>query len=153
MPNTADEVDEYNKILESEGMPAELRETRPRPTVDREWYNHFSGYDGAYKDACARLALDYQSTSDFQGVLADIRWGRHPAGELTDKEREVFEPFCEGVTEQAIADLLEISQTSVSFRLSDILSRYAVTTARLHNRHSTKTTRPPRRRTPRRKRT
>jgi DNA-binding NarL/FixJ family response regulator len=132
MSNTPDDpVDEYNKILSSEGMPEELPEIRPKLSIDREWYNHFDCVQAAYADARQRVRLDSETTTGLQGLLADIRWGRHDAGPLTPLEREVFDPYCDGLTEQEVAVSLGVSQATVSIRLRRILKRYSLTTIRL----------------------
>ena len=122
--------------LADEGMPSELPQVKPRPRVDREWASHFGGASPrhhAQTDAIARMRLDMSTTQDLWAMLEDIRWGRHDPTipGLTGREREVFEPYCDGLPETEIAKRLGISQSSVSVRLRRIIDRFTVAKPRL----------------------
>lgn len=117
---------DWEAILEAEGLGARLREIKPRPRIDRDWGTHFSSRRDAFRDAVDRLRLDAQSATDLFSMLADIRWGRHCASiePLTDTEREVFDPYCDGLSFERIGALLGISDDTARNRFNKALSRF-----------------------------
>jgi hypothetical protein len=120
---------EWDLILTFEGMPPELNESRPKPTVDRDWASHFGGAypnRNAFTDACDRMALDARVSDDLFSMLADIRWGRHDATieALTNHEREVFDPYCDGESFETIGKGLGLSATTVLRRFYLTLERF-----------------------------
>ena len=127
---------EWEARLRAEGMPAELPEVSPKPRLDRNWSSHFGGKSPHYNaliDACQRAQSDQRSTQELFAMLADIRWGRHDPTipGLTDRERLVFDPYCDGQTEMAIAARLGIRQGTVSYRLRKIIARFTTVKPRL----------------------
>lgn len=132
----------WERLLAREGMPGELRQARPRPTLDRNWANHFGGYgpkDAARNEAVARLKLDARSASDLFSMLADIRWGRseamYPPETLTAHEHEVFDPYCDGQSFEQIAQLLSISTREAKYRFYEALARFTHIRPRMRRNH------------------
>jgi hypothetical protein len=127
---------QWEEILSAEGLSADLLETRPRPTLDREWRDHFGTRGGAYTDACERLRIDAQSAGDLFSMLADIRWDRsqalyphvyengHESWPLCAYEREVFDPYCDGQSFGAISIGLGLSASTVMARFYRTLERF-----------------------------
>jgi DNA-binding NarL/FixJ family response regulator len=72
-----------------------------------------------------------ESAQELFAMLADIRWGRHGCAPLTDRERLVFDPYCDGETETQIAARLGIRQGTVSYRLRKIIARFTTVKPRL----------------------
>lgn len=119
---------DWEAILRAEGLGENLKQIKPVPRLDRDWTDHFPTRWAAQEEAVERLRLDAQSATDLFSMLADIRWGRHcPSIEpLTDEERLIFDPYCDGETFDRIALSVGLSADAVMRRFYGILSRFTV---------------------------
>lgn len=129
---------EWERILEAEGLGERLKQTSPRPRPDRDWSSHFPDRHAAGRDAIERLRLDAQSTADVFSLLADIRWGRHSdrIPPLTDEEREIFDPYCDGESFVKIGKRLGLSKFPVMQRFNAILARFTRSRPHLSRNHT-----------------
>jgi NarL family two-component system response regulator LiaR len=61
-----------------------------------------------------------------QVLIQDIKEPPSPAYDLTDREREILSLMVEGLSNNAIGDKLVVSQSTVKFHVSNILSKLGV---------------------------
>jgi NarL family two-component system response regulator LiaR len=62
-----------------------------------------------------------------QVLIQDIKEPSVPAFELTDREKEILNLMVEGLPNTAIAERLVVSQSTVKFHVSNVLSKLGVT--------------------------
>jgi len=61
-----------------------------------------------------------------QVLIQDMKEPPAPSFDLTDREREILELMVEGLPNTAIADRLVVSQSTVKFHVSNVLSKLGV---------------------------
>jgi hypothetical protein len=129
---------DWERILEREGLGANLKPLKPVPRIDRNWTKHFRSRHDAYSDAIARLQLDAQTTSDLFSLLTDIRWGHHSSfiAPLTPEEHKVVDPYCAGLTFEQIGAQLDCDWHVVERKFFKALSRF--TTSRPTMKHASR---------------
>lgn len=130
----------WERRLAREGMPSQLKQIKPIPRVDRDWADHFAGANprsDAHRDAVERMRLDMETAQGLFSMLADIRWGRHDQTieALTAEEHEVFDPYCDGLPLNDIAQSLGISRNTVRLRFLNIMERFTAVKPRMRRNH------------------
>jgi hypothetical protein len=132
-PTTAQE---WEALLASEGMPAELEPlpsfltAAPRRDGKIPLHQHLgddpdgppSPRNPATAERAARFLADKQATEEGVAELQQVLW----SGLLTDAETKVFELYCEGVSERAIAKQTGLTYETVRWRLGRIYKRFGL---------------------------
>lgn len=115
IPITKIKKDNSNITYYSRTLWKELRKERFRP-LKQEQYERFFNYCLAVR----QLDCDPYADIDFQIDLDKFK------STLSDRERECLEYFMENIKQEDIASMVGISQTLVSFILSNVFIKFSL---------------------------